>query len=146
MGDGSYRRVNCKLPVTECDNGYSNLLFDYVAVSFMTYQRQSSYESFCSLLSCKSKDFEAFSKGQYTTAELVSDVQKNLLDRYQKDLDIDQRQISPYKLLIAMLKHAPAESGKRYVAAVLLIAATKGLDAVREVADTWVERMFLRSE
>jgi len=34
-----------------------------------------------------------------------------------------------------MLEHAPAKSGKRYIATVLHITGTKGLDAARKVAE-----------
>ena len=62
-------------------------------------------------------------------------MQKDLLDRRHQDLDIDQQGTSTYRLLIAMLEHAPAKSGKRYIATVLHITGTKGLDAVRKVAE-----------
>ena len=118
-----------------------------VTASIMGHQRQSSYESFCSILSCKSDDFEDFYKGGYTTAQLVSDVQKDLLDKHLRDLEPDHRGISTYKLLTAMLEHAPSESGKRYVATVLHIAYTGGgLENVKKVADAWLENMFMKSE
>ena len=41
-----------------------------------------------------------------------------------------------------MLDHATTDSGKRYVATVLAITGTKGLDAVTEVADQWLGHMF----
>lgn len=47
---------------------------------------------------------------------------------------------------MAMLDHAPIDSGKRYVTTVLAIAGTRGVEAVIEVADQWLEHMFLRSE
>lgn len=43
-----------------------------------------------------------------------------------------------------MLDHAPIDSGKRYVTTVLAIAGTRGVEAVIEVADQWLEHMFLR--
>ncbi|KAL9710801.1 hypothetical protein Ac2012v2_006338 [Leucoagaricus gongylophorus] len=49
-----------------------------------------------------------------------------------------------YKLLMAMLDHAPTDSGKRYVATCLAIAGTKGVDAVAEAADQWLEHMFFK--
>ena len=112
----------------------------------MGHQRQSSYDSFCSILSCTSDKFEDFYKGGYTTAQLVSDVQKDLLDKHLRDVEPDQRGISTYKLLTAMLEHAPSESGKRYVATVLHIAYTKGLEDVQKAADAWLEHMFMKSE
>ena len=111
----------------------------------MSHKRQSSYEPFCSILSCRSDDFVKFSEA-HTTAKLVSDVQKNLLDKHRTELGPDKRGISAYKLLTAMLEHAPADSGKKYVATVLHIAYTKGLEDVKKVADAWVEHMFFRSE
>jgi len=112
----------------------------------MGHQRQSSYESFCNLFSCTPEEFEYFYKGPHTTAQLVSDVQKDLLDKHLRDLEPDQRGISTYKLLSAMLEHAPTESGKRYVATVLHIAYTKGLEDVQKVVDAWLEHMFMKSE
>jgi len=85
----------------------------------MAYQYQASYESFSSLLS-----FSTFTKGPYTTAQLASD-EKDLLNRYCKDLGYDPPKVSAYKALMAMLEHAPAESGKTYVATVLHVAKTK---------------------
>ncbi|KAL9710065.1 hypothetical protein Ac2012v2_007127 [Leucoagaricus gongylophorus] len=45
---------------------------------------------------------------------------------------------------MAMLDHAPTNSGKRYVATCLAIARTKRVDAVTEVADQWLEHMFFK--
>ena len=112
----------------------------------MPDQCQPSYESFCNLFSCTSEEFEYFYKGGYTTAQLVSDVQEDLLDKHLRDVEPDQRGISTYKLLTATLEHAPSESGKRYVATVLHIAYTKGLEDVQKVADAWLEHMFMKSE
>jgi len=69
-------------------------------------------------------------------------VQKDL-DKHLKDLEPNRRGISAYKLLTAMLEHAPTESGKRSVATVLHIAYTKGLE---KVADAWLEHIFFKSE
>ena len=67
-------------------------------------------------------------------------------DKHLRDLEPDQQGISTYKLLTAMLEHAPSESGKKYVATVLHIAYTKGLENVQKVADAWLEHMFMKSE
>ena len=47
---------------------------------------------------------------------------------------------------MAMLDHAPTDSGKRYVATCLAIAGTKGVDTVTEMADQWLEHMFFKRE
>jgi len=43
----------------------------------------------------------------------------------------------PTEFFTAMLEHAPAESGKRYVATVLHVVQTKGLEDVKRVVDLW---------
>ena len=47
---------------------------------------------------------------------------------------------------MAMLDHAPIDSEKRYIATVLVIARTKGIDIVIEATDQWLEHMFFKSK
>lgn len=112
----------------------------------MTHQHSSSEDSISSILSCTSETFHQIYSSPSDTGQLVSNVQKNVLDRFRADLESNHSKCDRYKLLMAMLDHAPIDSGKRYVATVLAIAGTRGVEAVIEVADQWLEHMFLRSE
>ncbi|KAL9708936.1 hypothetical protein Ac2012v2_007752 [Leucoagaricus gongylophorus] len=110
----------------------------------MTHQHSSSEDSISSILSCTSETFHQIYSSPSDTGQLVSNVQKNVLDRFRADLESNHSKCDRYKLLMAMLDHAPIDSGKRYVATVLAIAGTRGVEAVIEVADQWLEHMFLR--
>lgn len=50
------------------------------------------------------------------------------------------------KLLDAMFQYAPSDSGKRYVAVALRIAHKKGEDIVVNVAQAWMDHLFLPSK
>ena len=112
----------------------------------MTHQRSSSEDTISSVLTCTSETFHEFYSGPYDTGQLVSDAKKSVLNRFRADLESNHSKCNRYKLLMAMLDHAPTDSGKRYVATVLAIAGTKGVDAVTEAADQWLEHMFFKSE
>jgi len=58
-------------------------------------------------------DFEEFYNDSYTTTQFISNEQKDFLDRFCKDLDYNPPEIFAYRLLTAMLEHAPIESEKR---------------------------------
>jgi len=99
-----------------------------------------------SILTYTSETFHEFYSGPYDTGQLVSNAKNSILNRFCTDLESNHSKYNRYKLLMAMLDHAPIDSGKRYVATVLAIAGTKGVDAVTEVADQWLEHMFFESE
>lgn len=49
-------------------------------------------------------------------------------------------------LLLGMLEYAPHARGKRYVAVALYIAHGKGADTVFNLAQAWLEHLFLPSQ
>ena len=112
----------------------------------MTHQRSSSKDTIFSVLTYTSEAFHEIYFGLYNTGQLVSNAKKSILNRFRGDLESNHSKCNRYKLLIAILDHAPTDSGKRYVATVLAIAGTKRMDAVREAADQWLEHIFFKSE
>ena len=110
------------------------------------HQRSSSEDTISSILTCTSETFHEFYSAPYDTGQLVADAKNSVLNRFHADLESNHSKCNRYKLLMAMLDHAPTNSGKRYVATCLAIARTKGVDAVTEVADQWLEHMFFKSE
>ncbi|KAL9710821.1 hypothetical protein Ac2012v2_006359 [Leucoagaricus gongylophorus] len=110
----------------------------------MTHQRSSSGDTISSILTCTSETFHEFYSGPYDTGQLVADAKKSVLNTFRADLESNHSKCNRYKLLMAMLDHAPTDSGKRYVATCLAIAGTKGVDAVTEMADQWLEHMFFK--
>ncbi|KAL9708594.1 hypothetical protein Ac2012v2_008139 [Leucoagaricus gongylophorus] len=110
----------------------------------MTHQRSSSENTISGVLTCTSETFHEIYSGPYNTGQLVSDAKKSVLNRFRADLESNHSKCNRYKLLMAMLDHAPTDSGRRYVATVLAIAGTKGVDAVTEAADQWLEHMFFK--
>ena len=119
---------------------------DLLPAFIMTHQRSSSGDTISSILTCTSETFHEFYSGPYDTGQLVADAKKSVLNRFRADLESNYSKCNRYKLLMAMLDHAPTDSGKRYVATCLAIAGTKGVDAVTEMADQWLEHMFFKSE
>ena len=99
-----------------------------------------------SILTYTSETFHEFYSAPYDTDQLVADAKNSVLNRFHADLESNYSKCNRYKLLMAMLDHAPTNSGKRYVATCLAIARTKGVDVVTEVADQWLEHMFFKSE
>jgi len=112
----------------------------------MTHQRSSSKDTISSVLTYTSETFHEIYFGPYNTGQLVSNTKKSVFNRFRGDLESNHSKCNRYKLLIAMLDHVPTDSGKRYVATVLAITGTKRVDAVREVADQWLEHIFFKSE
>ena len=112
----------------------------------MTHQCSSSEDMISSILTCTSETFHEIYSGPYNIGQLVSDTNKSVLNRFHTDLESNHSKCNRYKLLMAMLDHAPTDSGRRYVATVLAIAGTKRVDMVTEVADQWLEHMFFKSE
>ena len=121
-------------------------LASFLPAFIMTHQRSSSEDTISSILTCTSETFHEFYSGPYDTDQLVADAKKSVLNRFRADLESNHSKCNRYKLLVAMLDHAPTDSGKRYVATCLAIAGTKGVDAVTETADQWLEHMFFKSE
>ncbi|KAF9531568.1 hypothetical protein CPB83DRAFT_833263 [Crepidotus variabilis] len=112
-------------------------------------QRNTSLESTCSVLSCTSKDFFDFFDGDLNTDILANDAINKIINPTKQRL-IDAVIIpntTPrydlYKLLTAMITHAPDPLGKRYVAVALHIAHQKGADDVVGIAKAWLEHLFL---
>ena len=119
---------------------------DLASSFIMTHQRSSSEVTTSSILTCTSETFHEFYSSPYDTNQLVADAKKSVLNRFRADLESNHSKCNRYKLLMAMLDYAPTDSGKRYVATCLAIAGTKGVDAVAEAADQWLEHMFFKSE
>jgi len=82
-------------------------------------------------------DFDEFYHDSYTTTQFISNEQKDLLDRFCKDLDYDPPENFAYRLLT--LEHTPTESGKRQAATASRTDRTKGRC---EESGRWV---FLRA-
>ena len=112
----------------------------------MTHQRSSSEDTISSVLTCTSETFHEIYFGPYNTGQLISDAKKSVLNRFHADLESNHSKCNRYKLLIAMLDHAPTDSGKRYVVTCLAIARTKMVNVITEMADQWLEHMFFESE
>ena len=112
----------------------------------MTHQYSFSGDTISSILTCTSETFHEFYSSLYDTDQLVANAKKSVLNRFHADLESNHLKCNRYKLLMAMLDHAPTDSGKRYVATCLAIAGTKGVDMVTEIVDQWLEHMFFKSK
>jgi len=123
-----------------------NLVCSTWPSSCIHHDPSSSGDTISSILTCTSETFHKFYSGPYDTGQLIVDAKKRVLNRFRVDLESNHSKCNRYKLLMAMLDHAPTDSGKRYVATCLAIAGTKGVDTVTEMADQWLEHMFFKSE
>jgi len=112
----------------------------------ITHQCLSYKDTISSVLTYTLEAFHEIYFGLYNTGQLVSNTKKSILNRFRGDLESNHSKCNRYKLLIAILDHAPTNSGKRYIATVLAITGTKKMDTVREVADQWLEHIFFKSE
>jgi hypothetical protein len=106
--------------------------------------RSSSVESTCALLSCTSEIWSDI----YDNRKLNTDVLANdVLGRDREKLKAASHGLYRLdKLLDAMLEHALSDDGKRYVAVALHIAHNKGGDAVVNLAQAWMDHLFLPSK
>ncbi|KAF8880658.1 hypothetical protein BD779DRAFT_1548252 [Infundibulicybe gibba] len=115
------------------------------------FESESSYtmsqhlpvESICAVLTCTSAEFlSKYDDNNFSTHVLCEDAH-NIVERNRERLRAAHHRYRLDDLLSAMLKHAPQECGKRYVAVALHIARDKGGTTVVNVARSWMEHLFL---
>ena len=114
--------------------------------STMVHQRTSSVNSICSVLTCRSADYEDwFENTDVSTDDLVADAQA-IVAQHRGSLHDAEKNYYLDRLLSGMLEHAPDGLGKRYVAIALHIAKGKGEAGVIDVGKAWLEHLFLPSQ
>lgn len=109
-------------------------------------QSIQSIQSICTVLSCTPEQFfDLYNDNGMSTKILTEDALLTARDR-EKLKTASGNKYRLDKLLDEMLIQAPSESGKRYVAVALHIAHTKGGNAIVEVAQAWMDHLFLPSK
>lgn len=115
-------------------------------LTFSTMAVDTCNQHVCSLLACSSEDLAAFDEKD--TDALSDELLTTILPQAEVH-DALVAASSRYRLdrlLQGMLIHAPHPSGKRYVAINLHIAYRKGSETIVNVAQAWMEDLFLPSK
>ncbi|KAL0952337.1 hypothetical protein HGRIS_006617 [Hohenbuehelia grisea] len=108
---------------------------------------QESVSSISSILSCSSETFyNLYNDENVATHTLCQAALNDIIEPERQQLqDVMAKGNKRFRLdelLIGMLEHAPHPDGRRYVAVALHIAHGKGLQAVIEVAQAWLDSLF----
>ena len=110
----------------------------------MSYKRKRSVESILSILQCTSKEYLDRFDAPIQTEYLCAEAHK-AIEIHRPALRNASQKYHLGDLLTAMLDCAISSDGKRYVAIAIIIAHTKGSEAVVNIAKAWMEHLFFPS-